>query len=119
VKVEAVDSGDIQLTAVTALLICSKYSDVEPLKLKDCVKSLCFNKYTNYDFINKEIEILDLLKVELDTSHSLDFVIFFMKIIRLKLQAKMNTDESTLDFITHVETLAYDLCKVSLLDVAI
>lgn len=39
-------SNDLQLTAVTSLFIASKNLEVDPLDLKTCVQTLCFNKYS-------------------------------------------------------------------------
>lgn len=48
---------DLQLTAVTALFIASKSIDVEPIDLQTCCKTLCFNKYSKTQFLNKESAI--------------------------------------------------------------
>ena len=48
---------DLQLTAVAAFFIQSKNLEVDPVDLKTCVKTLCFNKYTKMQFLNKEFAI--------------------------------------------------------------
>ena len=45
---------DLQLTAVTALFIASKNLEVDPLELRVCVQTMCFNKYAKSAFIEKE-----------------------------------------------------------------
>ena len=42
---EDLPTKDLQLTAVTALFIYSKNLEIDPLDLKTCSKTLCFNKY--------------------------------------------------------------------------
>lgn len=37
--------NDLQLTAVTALFMASKNLEVDPLDLKTCCTTLCFNKF--------------------------------------------------------------------------
>lgn len=48
---------DLQLTAVTALFLASKNLEVDPLDLSTCVKSLCFNKFSRHQFLDKEAQI--------------------------------------------------------------
>ena len=43
---EEMPTKDLQLTAVTSLFIASKNTDVDPIDLQTCCKTLCFNKYS-------------------------------------------------------------------------
>jgi hypothetical protein len=54
---ETHSAKDLQLTAVTALFLSSKNLEVDPLDLSTCVKSLCFNKYSRQQFLQKEAAI--------------------------------------------------------------
>ena len=47
-------NNDLQLTGVTALFVASKNLEVDPLDLKTCIKTLCFNKYSKSHFLEKE-----------------------------------------------------------------
>ena len=54
---EVLPAKDLQLTAVTALFLASKNLEVDPLDLTTCVKSLCFNKFSRPQFLQKEAAI--------------------------------------------------------------
>ena len=54
---EELPTKDLQLTAVTSLFIASKNTDVDPIDLQTCCKTLCFNKYSKSQFLNKEAAI--------------------------------------------------------------
>ena len=43
---QSLPAKDLQLTAVTSLFIASKNLEVDPLDLKTCITTLCFNKYS-------------------------------------------------------------------------
>ena len=53
-QVASLPLKDLQLTAVTALLIASKNLEVDPLDLKTCITTFCFNKYSKNAFLEKE-----------------------------------------------------------------
>ena len=78
-------SSDLQLTAVTALLISSKNLEVEPIDLDTCIKQLCFKKYSRSQFLNKEKDIRKLTGYENETPTTLDFLMLYIKLIKWKL----------------------------------
>lgn len=51
---DSLPAKDLQLTAVTSLFIASKNLEVDPLDLKTCATTLCFNKYSKTMFLQKE-----------------------------------------------------------------
>ena len=53
----SLSARDLQLTAVTSLFIASKNLEVDPLELRVCVQTLCFNKYAKSAFVQKEAQI--------------------------------------------------------------
>jgi hypothetical protein len=44
-QITQLPQSDLQLTAVTALFVASKNLEVDPLDLKTCCVTLCFNKF--------------------------------------------------------------------------
>jgi len=51
---EVVDKKDLQLTAVTALLMASKLIDLKSLKMNFCVQTLGHKKYNSDQILKKE-----------------------------------------------------------------
>lgn len=113
---ETHQSKDLQLTAVTALFLASKNLEVDPLDLATCVKTLCFNKYAKQQFLMKEAAIQRLTQFENESPSSLDFLMFYIRMIKQRVQASINCLESTSDFLIDVQTIAYDLCKSIIID---
>ena len=68
---------DLQLTAVTSLFIASKNLQVEPLDLRTCCRTLCFNKYGKGQFLKKESEIRQATKYQNEVPTILEFVMFY------------------------------------------
>ena len=73
---------DLQLTAVTALLIASKNLEVDPLDLKTCTKTLCYNKYATSHFLKKEAEIRKATQYENESPSVLDFIMFYLRMTK-------------------------------------
>lgn len=113
---EVLPSKDLQLTAVTSLFLASKNLEVDPLDLNTCVKTLCFNKYSRQQFLQKESVVQKLTMFENESPSVLDFIMFYLRLIKSKLQSSINCLESTSDFLLDVQTIAYDLCKSILID---
>ena len=90
---------DLQLTAVSALFLASKNLEVDPLDLSTCVKTLCFNKYSRQQFLAKEAAIQRLTGYENEAPSVLDFVMFYVRLLKLKVQQSLNAIESTSDFL--------------------
>lgn len=76
-------SKDLQLTAVTALFIASKNLEVDPLDLKTCVTTLCFNKYSKTQFLEKECAIRKATNYENEAPCCLDFIMLFSRLLKL------------------------------------
>ena len=113
---EIFPAKDLQLTAVSALFLASKNFEVDPIDLSTCVKTLCFNKYSRQQFLQKETSIQKLTMFENESPSVLDFIMFYLRLIKQKLQQSMNSLDSTSDFLIDVQTIAYDLCKSILID---
>lgn len=104
------------MTAVTALFLSSKNLEVDPLDLTTCVKSLCFNKFSRQQFLQKEAQIQRLTQFENESPSILDFLMFYLRLIKHKLQTTINSTEQTSDFLIDVQTIAYDFCKSIIID---
>lgn len=74
---------DLQLTAVTALFVASKNLEVDPIDLSTCSRTLCFNKYSKIQFLRKECDIRKATNYENDAPTILDFMMFYMRMIKL------------------------------------
>lgn len=75
-------SKDLQLTAVTCIFIQSKCVEVEPLDLKTCCKTLCHNKFSRQQFLDREQKIRHATMYENDLPHIFDFVLFYIRMIK-------------------------------------
>ena len=78
-------SRDLQLTAVTALFIASKNLEVDPLDLKTCIVTLCFNKYSKSQFLAKETAIRRACFYENEAPCTLDFILLYARLIKLQM----------------------------------
>ena len=112
-------SKDLQLTAVTALFIASKNLEVDPLDLKTCVQTLCFNKYSKTQFLDKESAIRKACEYENEAPCCLDFIMVYSRLLKLQIQEKLSASEESLQFLLDVQTIAYDVCKSVTLDASI
>lgn len=74
--------NDLQLTAVTALFIASKNLEVDPLDLQTCVKTLCFKKYSEKQFVNKERDIRKATGYINETPTNLEFFMLYIRFIK-------------------------------------
>ena len=107
---------DLQLTAVTALFVASKNLEVDPLDLRTCIKTLCFNKYSKSQFLEKESGIREATQYENEAPSSLDFIMILIRLLKCRLQTQIDCLESTVDFLLEVQTIAYDICKSCIID---
>ena len=76
---------DLQLTAVTALFIASKNLEVDPLDLKTCMQTLCFNKYSKSQFLEKEGHIRKACHYENEAPSCLDFIMLYIRLLKVQL----------------------------------
>ena len=81
-QVEIFPTKDLQLTAVTSLFIASKNLEVDPIDLKTCCKTLCFNKYAERQFLKKEADIRKATLYENESPTVLDFVMFYLRMVK-------------------------------------
>ena len=109
-------SRDLQLTAVTSLFVASKNLEVDPLDLKTCVSTLCFNKYSRNHFLAKETAIRRACNYENEAPCTLDFILLYARLIKLQMTEQMQYSDHTVEFLLDVQTIAYDLCKSVTLD---
>ena len=92
---ESLAAKDLQLTAVTSLFIASKNLEVDPLDLRTCVKTLCFNKYSKRQFLAKESDIRKCTQYENESPSTLDFLMFYLRMLKKVIQSCFDTLNST------------------------
>ena len=83
---QSLPSKDLQLTAVTALVIASKNLEVDPLDLRTCVSNLCFNKYSKNHFVEKESHIRRACGYVNEAPSVLDFIMLYGRLLKIQLQ---------------------------------
>ena len=66
--------------------MASKNLDVEPLDLRTCVKEICYNKYSKHEFLAKEKEIRKVTQYENEAPTALDFILLYIRLIKMKVQ---------------------------------
>ncbi len=108
--------SDLQLTAVTALLVASKNLMVDPLDLKTCCQTLCFNKFAKGQFLKKESDIRKAVLYENEAPTVLDFLMLYLRLIKLSVQKQMECLQETVQFFTDITTIVYDLSKSITID---
>ena len=96
---------------MTALFIASKNLEVDPLDLQTCAKTLCFNKYARPQFLKRETDIRLATQYENESPTILDFVMFYICLIKLQTQKQMDCLPETQQFLSDMTTITYDLCK--------
>ena len=68
---------------MTALFIASKNLEVDPIDLKTCIKTLCFNKYSKTHFLEKEGQIRKATQYENEAPTILCFIMMLMRLLKL------------------------------------
>lgn len=109
------------MIGVTCMFMASKFYEVNPLLLRDCRKTLCCDRFNHEEFVAKESYIIDVLTCTIDSPTTLDFLIFYFRILKFALHEGKPTNQFSkplVDFIVEWETLAYDMIKACLLDPA-
>lgn len=79
-------SEEVQLTGLTALFITSKYFEIMPIHMEQLINQMCYQKYNQTQFLNRETAIITLLTSEIDQPTHFDFVLMYFKMLRLYLQ---------------------------------
>ena len=101
---------------MTALFIASKNLEVEPLDLRTCVKELCYNKYSKQEFLKKEADIRLATNYENEAPTCLDFIMLYVRLIKMALENTIDCLPKTAEFIFDVQTIAYDYYKSIIID---
>jgi len=57
-------------------------TEVDPLDLQTCCKTLCFNKYAKTAFLVKETEIRKAAHYENECPQALDFLMFYIRCVK-------------------------------------
>lgn len=109
-------SSDLQLTAVTALFIASKNLEVDPLDLKTCVETLCYNKFSRSQFLDKEVKIRKVAAYENESPCPLDYVMIFVRMLKIQVVDTLEYSDATVNFLVEIQTIAYDVAKSTLID---
>lgn len=107
---------DLQLTAVTSLFVASKNLEVDPLDLQTCAKTLCFSKYAKTLFLRKELEIRKATGYENESPTILDFIMYYLRMIKFHAQKQLEYRKETDQFLQDVTTIVYDLSKSVVID---
>lgn len=71
--VKDIDRKNVQLIAITCMLIASKYEDIYSIDPRDCV-FITDNAYTKEDILKKELQILKALNFDVYPSTVMDFL---------------------------------------------
>jgi hypothetical protein len=66
----------------------SKIIEVSPIDLKMAVEEMCFKRFTVAQFQEKERQIVDVLLCDLNTTHSLEFILLYGKMIKFFVQER-------------------------------
>lgn len=118
-------TSDLQLTAVTCFFISAKNIMIEPFTLPNVIESMCYNKFTCEEFLQKERDIRHYCNYENESANLIDFTSLFIKEIKYKFceyQDKekkyrtMKISKSTIDFVRELEILSYEFSKIVLAD---
>jgi hypothetical protein len=72
---------------------------VDPLDLQTCAKTLCFNKYSKTNFLKKEADIRKATQYENEAPTSLDFLMFFLRCVKMMTQQSMECSSQVIQFI--------------------
>ena len=108
----------MQLNGLTGLFIASKYFEVNPIMMKELINDMCYNKYSQQQFVDRETRLMSLLACEVDPPTHFDFVLVYYKLIRFHVQAlKGPMTKPGLNFILLSEFFASEYCKMILADV--
>ena len=52
---------------------------------------MCFEKYTEEEFLERETEIMNILGCIIDAPHTLEFLLFYFKLLRFYVQELMKS----------------------------
>jgi G2/mitotic-specific cyclin-B, other len=72
-----VERNELQLVGVTALLLASKYEEIYPPEVKDCVY-ITDHTFTHQQILDMEIKILDALKFNISVPSAYPFLQRFL-----------------------------------------
>jgi hypothetical protein len=75
---------DLWLTLLTCFFIQLKFTEIKPIELDELV-TYTSRRYNHGHFLKKEIDVMVSIDCELIAPHSLDFLMFYFRIMRLKL----------------------------------
>ena len=89
---------------------------MEPLDLKTCVRDLCYNKYSKAAFLQKESEIRLATNYEVEAPTGLDFIMLYVRFIKLEFQKTADCLKETSHFLFEMQTIAYDYFKSITID---
>lgn len=84
----AVDREEIQLVGVTALLLASKYEEIYPPEVRDCVY-ITDRAFTRQEVLDMELEILRVLEFKMSVPTAYPFLQRFLSITEASQTMKM------------------------------
>lgn len=92
-------------------MIATKYLEVVPINVSDCLAISSNKLYSADHFLKKELQILITLECNLDVPHLLTFTTFFTRMIKLRIQNESWGSDLILNYLLETEILSYDFCK--------
>ena len=84
--------------------------------MKMCVVTLCFNKYSKQQFLEKETLIRRACMYENEAPSTLDFIMLYGRLLKLQMQETLSCSDHALEFALDVQSIAYDISKSVMLD---
>lgn len=72
---------------------------------------MCFNKYAKAQFLKKESDIRIAVNYENESPSVLDFMMFYLRMVKYSVQKQIECLPETSTFIGDVTTIVYDLSK--------
>ena len=80
-KIE-VPSSELQMIAVTCFFIAAKNIMIDPFTLQNAIEHMCYGKYSQDQFLEKERDIRLTSQYINEVSNHMDFASLFLKIIK-------------------------------------
>jgi hypothetical protein len=101
---------DLQLTAITCILMASKLLETVSLKLDFCMDVLGHKKYTHEEILLKENSVIELCRWQLNKPTQYDVYQLVLMMLNQRIQSSPQTRE-ILTYITEFETLGLQLMR--------
>ena len=77
-------ASDLQLTAVTCFFISAKNVMIEPFTLENVAGTMCYGKFTQNQFLDKEREVRQTVEYVHDPLYLMDLISHILKVVKFK-----------------------------------